>query len=572
MRKCSNCNKLCPDNEKFCQTCGLPTTVVEETVGEAAVNAPAKKKKTGLILGIIGAIAAFIAVAAILIIPKKAKGDPMHRFFDAQEHFIENEHLVKEGLTIENLMCGEYKPTFTNVSTDAELSFELDGLDLGSLGLGELGLGDIDIAEKLSNLSLFFQIDNKQNDALTGVQIRYSGSSIISATVETTDKGICVYIPELSDKCYELSSEFFTRLMSGDPDLESEMPAQVEVKFDRVEDLKKSYEALKNDYDEIFYKGFAVEDFVQKDGAFKLEKLGVDAGDCREITYTPNAERLASMLLEMAERIKTDKALSDHILTLMEKYLGENGMNFMLSALCSNCDIKLGDNGLIPVFEKLADSLNKDRDALVKSIYDSNFIWRVATHNDDVILQHIGFDHSGQKSSVYFENYGENVYLSARDGDNAFEVKSDLKKDGNILGGKINMSTGGENKGSAEITIEGCDSSSKSALGFPRGKYNIELSDPAGGSAKLNISVEVLENENGGTDHRVTVTGLEALGEDVPDRIAFKLHTTDKESTAARPNAEIVRVESEEQLNGIVEEMGENLSNVLMKLMLMLMF
>ena len=350
MRKCSNCNKLCPDNEKFCQTCGLPTTVVEETVGEAAVNAPAKKKKTGLILGIIGAIAAFIAVAAILIIPKKAKGDPMNRFFDAQEHFIENEHLVKEGLTIENLMCGEYKPTFTNVSTDAELSFELDGLDLGSLGLGELGLGDIDIAEKLSNLSLFFQIDNKQNDALTGVQIRYSGSSIISATVETTDKGICVYVPELSDKCYELSSEFFTRLMSGDPDLESEMPAQVEVKFDRVEDLKKSYEALKNDYDEIFYKGFAVEDFEQKDKDCDLNNLDVTVSGCRTITYAPNAERLASMLLEMAERIKTDKALSDHILTLMEKYLGESGMNFMLSALCSNCDIKLGNNGLIPVF------------------------------------------------------------------------------------------------------------------------------------------------------------------------------------------------------------------------------
>jgi|GEM_PF-5528144 len=573
MRKCSNCNKLCPDTEKFCQTCGLPTSVVEETA-TAAEQVPAKKKKTGLILGIIGALVALAAVAAILIFPKKAKGDPMHRFFDAQENFVENKLLAKENLTVESLMCGEYKPSIQEVSTDAELSFDLSGIDIGSLGLEELGLGDIDLSEKLSKLSLFFQIDSKQNDALTGVQLRYNGSSIISATIETTDKGLSVYIPELSEKCYELSSEFFTKLMSGDSDLvDADLPEQVEVKFDRVADLKKSYEALKKDYEEIFYKGFAVADFEQKDRDCKLNNLDVTVSGCRTITYAPNAERLASMLLEMAERIKTDKALSDHILTLMEKYLGESGMNFMLSALCSNCDIKLGDNGLIPVFEKLADSLNKDRDALVKSIDDSNFIWRVVTHDNDVILQHVGYNDGYNDGSVYFEHYGENIYLSARDGDNAFEVKSDLKKDGNVLGGKINLRTGGDNKGGAEITIEGCDSSSKSALGFPRGKYNIELSETSGGSGKLNISVEVVETENGGTDHRVTINGLgEIIGEDAPDKLAFNLHTTDKDSTVSRPSAEVVRIESEEQLNGIVEEMGENLSGVMMKLMLALMF
>ncbi len=573
MRKCINCNKLCPDTEKFCQTCGLPTSVVDETAA-AAEHVPLTQHDARPIFSVVRLPAALPAVAAILIFPKKAKGDPMHRFFDAQENFVENKLLAKENLTVESLMCGEYKPSIQEVSTDAELSFDLSGIDIGSLGLEELGLGDIDLSEKLSKLSLFFQIDSKQTDALTGVQLRYNGSSIISATIESTDKGLSVYIPELSEKCYELSSEFFTKLMSGDSDLaDADLPEQVEVKFDRVADLKKSYEALKKDYEEIFYKGFAVEDFEQKDRDCKLNNLDVTVSGCRTITYAPNAERLASMLLEMAERIKTDKALSDHILTLMEKYLGESGMNFMLSALCSNCDIELGDNGLIPVFEKLADSLNKDRDALVKSIDDSNFIWRVVTHDDDVILQHVGYNDGYNDGSVYFEHYGENIYLSARDGDNAFEVKSDLKKDGNILGGKINMSTGGENKGSAEITIEGCDSSSKSALGFPRGKYNIELSETSGGSGTLNISVEVVETENGGTDHRVTINGLgEVVGEDAPDKLAFNLHTSDKDSTVSRPSAEVVRIESEEQLNGIVEEMGENLSGVMMKLMLALMF
>ena len=62
------------------------------------------------------------------------------------------------------------------------------------------------------------------------------------------------------------------------------------------------------------------------------------------------------------------------------------------------------------------------------------------------------------------------------------------------------------------------------------------------------------------------------MGEDAPDKLAFNLHTSDKDSTASRPSAEVVRIESEDQLNDMVEEMGENLSGVMMKLMLALMF
>lgn len=572
MRKCSNCNKLCPDTEKFCQTCGLPTSVVEETDGETAVNAPAKKKKTGLILGIVGALAIIGALAAILLIPKRDKGDPMHRFFAAQEHFIENESLVKEGLTIESLMCGEYEPTVKEISTDAELSLDASGLNIPMPEIEGLDLSGIDLSDKLSKLSLFFQIKSDGDESLNGLQLRYNGSPIISAIIDKTDRGFAVHIPELSDKRYELSSDFLSKLMSENTDAEGldALTQGVEVKFDRVSDLKKSYEALKKDYEEIFYKGFAVEDFEQKDRNFSLNNLGVSVSGCRSITYAPNAERLASMLLEMAERIKTDKALSDHLLSLMEKYLGENGMNLMLSALCSNCDIKLGDNGLIPVFEKLADSLNKDRDALVKSIDDSNFIWRVVTHDDDVIQQLVGYN----DVSVYFEHYGENIFLSAHDGDNAFEVKSDLKRDGSVLGGKINLSTGGDNKGGAEITIEGCDTSARSALGIPCGKYTVELSAAEGSSeaAKLGLVIEVVKNEKGGTDHSVAITGLDELSEDLPERIAFGLHTTDKDSTVSAPDADTVRIETEEQFDGMLEEMNENLSGVLMKLLMLLIF
>ncbi|MBR5949385.1 MAG: zinc ribbon domain-containing protein [Clostridia bacterium] len=569
MRKCSNCNKLCPDTEKFCQTCGLPTSVVEETVNAAAEHATAKKKKTGIILGIIGILAVVAAIAAILIIPKKEKGDPMHRFFDAQEKFIKNKELVDRGITVESLMSGEYKPAVQNISTDAELSFELDGLDLGALDLDELGLGSIDLSDKLSKLSLFFQIDSKDGESLSGVQLRYNGSSIITATIDKTEKGFGVYIPELSDKRYELTSDLLSKLMGSNTDGEAldVFDNDIEVKFDRIEDLKKSFEALKKDYEDIFYKGFAVEDFVQNDGAFKLESLGADAGNCREITYTPNTERLATMLPVMAERLKSDKALSNHILTLLESSLGESGMKLVLSALCSNGEIKLGENGLLPIFEKIAGAINNDREEIVKAIEEAKLTWRVVSKDDEVLAQYIAWD----KGSITFEGFEQNIYFDVKDnGKSVINLITNLVKEGERISGTATLTEdGGAVK--MDVTVNGYDPEVKSVLGIPYGRFNIDIIGADG--SKLGVVIEVGESIKGGSDHKVTISGLSVVaGENAPDSIGFNLHTTDKESTVERATADAVRVESEEQLNSIMEEMSENLSGVMMKLMLALMF
>lgn len=576
MRKCSNCDRVCADNEKFCQNCGLPTTPIAESVRETAddaVEMPAKKKKTGLILGICGAIAALAAILAIVLFPKREKNDPMRRFFDAQENFIQNKELVARGLTVDSLMSGEFHSDIQSISTDAELTVDIAGLDLSGVDLAGLSLGELDISDKLSKLSLFFQIDSSETDSLTGLQLRYNGSSIISATIDKTENGFGIYIPELSDKRYELSSEFLSRLMSGADELGAleDLPQTIEVKFDRIEDLKKSFEALKKDYEDIFYKGFAVEDFVQKDGNLKLEHLGIEVSGAQEITYTPNAERLASMFSEMAERLKSDKALSDHLLSLMQHYLGENGMKIIISALNAEDDIDLEEKGLLPVFEKIADSLNSDRDEVIKAINDAKLSWRVVSKEDDVLAQYITWD----KGDIVIERNEENTYFDlTADGKNYINFSTDLKKDGEVISGKATLLEN-DNALRAEITVDGCDPTVKSVLGIPVGKFDVALSGVAGfaSSSKLTLNIEVAKSANGGTDHRVSMDGLRGfIGEEAPERIAFNLHTTDKASSISRPNAEVVRVESQEQLDGIIEEMSENLTNVFIKLAMLFIF
>ena len=348
MRKCTNCDTLCPDSEKYCKTCGQSTVEVDALAREKAeaaaavqsekleeqvfddneLSEPKKKKSKALLLGIAGVLALVAAIAAIVLIPKRQKSDPMRRFFDAQESFVENKELVKKGLTVDSLMSGEYKGAFSNISTDAELTLDVAGLDLGGMDIAGLNLSGFDVSEKISKLSLFFQILNNDKEQITGLQLRYSGSPLISATMDKTENGFGIYLPELSEKRYELTGELFAKLMSAPNEMTyfEDHSKSEEVKFNKVADLKASYKKLKSEYEEIFYKGFVVEDFTQTEGSVKLEKLGREMDSCREITYKPNAERLTAMLSAMAERIRGDKELSDHILSLMEHYLGESGM------------------------------------------------------------------------------------------------------------------------------------------------------------------------------------------------------------------------------------------------------
>ncbi len=565
MRKCSNCNKLCPDSEKFCQTCGLPTTAVEDTSAQQA--APTKKKKTGLIVGIIGAIAALAAAAAIIFIPKRGKLDVMRRFFAAQDEFITNEKLAEKGLTVDSLLSGQYKPEIKNISTDAELKLDLSGLDPNLLDLGELGIPGIDINDKISKLSVFLQLVSGETGSLTGIQLRYNGSSLLSATLDQTENAAGVYIPELSDKRYELSPELLAKLMQQGNEDGSQSGA-FDVKFDKVADLKASYEALKKDYLEIFYKGFATEDFTQKEGGARLEGLGDELKGCTEITFVPNAERFPAMIGEMAERIKADKALSDHLLSLMQHYLGESAMKSLLSSCAGGGKLENGERGLLPLFEKLAEKLSSSKEQIAKDITESGFTWRILTVGDEAPAQYIKWN----KGEIAAESFGEKDYFNfTENGKTELNVVSSLNKNGEKSDGSITVLLN-DKADKVVISVSELEENNKSGLNVPCGKYSIDFSGVTTekGFENLKLEMNVVRSASGGTDHTLYLYGLNKLAEDAPERIGFTLHTTDTPSALKAPTAETVKVQSEEQLSGIVEELSEPLQEVVTRLLLML--
>lgn len=560
MRKCNNCDTVCTDNEKFCKNCGLPTAAVEEPAAPIAAEEPnpakTKKKKTGLILGICGAIALVGALAAILLLPKLSKKmDAMHRFIDAQEAFFSSTGLSSSEATLDSLMSGEYKSPLQNISTDAELTLDISG---------------IEYADKISKLSLFFNILNKDGEGLSGVDLRYNGASIISAILDKTDNGFGVYIEKLSDKRYELTNELLTKMGTTYSSL-GELPT--EVSYDRINDLKKSYEEIKKTYSEIFFKGVTNDDFTIEKKTVQLDNLGVEVKSCTEIVFTPSAEKIEAILKDFGERLKNDKALSNHILSVMERYMGKSGMEMVIGLLSSSSEFNLGENGLLPIFEAIADELIENSGEAAKSIAESNFSWRVVTDKKgQTIVQQISTDDG---CLIIESNDVDSYFAVEADGEKVVTLHRDLEKNGSALNGTVAFRDYGSDN-SLTVDVSDLKPDVKSAFGIPYGKFNIRLSGGSFGPdlSQLKIAFEVGESEKGGTDHRITVDGIRALTADdeAPERIALCLHSTDKDSTGKKAQAETVLIENEDQLRATLDEMSNNFEGIATQLMLMFMF
>ena len=552
MRKCNNCDRVCADSEKFCNNCGLPTMAVEEQSGVRVNAKPAKKKKTGLILGICGVVALIGALAAILLIPKRSKVemDAMHRFINAQEIFLSN--AGSDGATFDSLMRGSYTSPLREVSTDAELSLDLSGFEG---------------ADKLSNLKLLLQIHNKNNEELTSIQLCYRSTPIINACIEKTENGFGIYIPELSEKRYDISSELIPKALNNNFALPATSSS---VSFDKVSDLDKSWEQISKAYGDIFFKGVTNDDFTLEEKDFRFEKFDASAGSCTEITFKPNAERTAAMLKELGEHLKTDKALSDHLLSVMERYLGESGMNLYLAMLSNSGEIELGSMGLLPIFEKIADEIIENSDNAVSELVDSGFTWRVVIKDEKVLAEYLSWD----EAKIIAEQNDLNTYfIITNGGSDLIKVSTDLNKDGNAISGSITLDEF-DNGIHAEIKIDGYDPNTKSALGVPYGKFDIVISDVDSvvDHTRLGIELEVSAGKNGGTDHRIVLKGLDEIaGYDMSD-LSLNLYTTDKESTYEKSTAETVRIDGEEQLEKVFESLSENFEGVLMKLATMFLF
>lgn len=555
MRRCNNCDITLPDSDKFCPNCGMLTVEADDQAlpNEAAVaRQKTKKNKKKLITGmIIGALALLIVVGAAVFF--KIYYSPMLRFARAQNSFFFADS--RSASSPEAVFAGRYSPGFANISTDGTLSIE----DIKGV--------DPDTEKLLKSISVRLNTDNHDGSHILGTAIDYKGSSMLTYTITADKEHMGFHSPELSKEYYVVKNE---RVADS---LLAMLETDDKLEFDEVINLEKSYKEIKNRYKKLLAKAFANEDFSMTGGSVMLKSISEEVKGCKRITYTPDKERLAVMLRELGSEIGGDKKLSDHILSLLVEYFGEDYANAAITLIAQGYAERGFDtkDGLLPILKLAGDEIGKRAEETAQAIIDSKLEWTVVTKNGKAIAQYLTLD----GGCIEFERYGNKTYFSVKSGeDTVLFILSDLEEKDGLLSGKVTVEF--EGGGKIVVLVTDMDNDRRSALGAPCGEYDINFSD--GSSEDFRILISVKAAERGGTDHRITIPELsisipDDIGDElpisgIPNSITFNYHTTDKASSVKVPDASVTKIESSEQAVGVTESLREELGKVIVSFMI----
>ena len=636
MKKCTSCGAVMSDSDKFCTNCGsasavsiepeqpeLPTEPelpAEPVIAEAAAaEAPAfppepekpayptepeiketaqetpyvntaavaqqpekpKKKKTGLIVGIIAALA---VIAAVLFFIKccGGKSKPIDRFRSAQERFMAAEVMDSE-TSIEQFLRGKAEVPDRNISTDASLRLDIPGLDL-------LGTG----ADIISDFEIAFGINSSEESGLYGGAIKYKGSPVLSVTVVPDGDRLGIYIPELSDEYYSLDPKLIAGLLASSGisltdmvSVREEGALAGELEYETVPDLSRAYDDIKARYEAIIEKGLVEEDFADGEELTALRGLGTELSGAKTVVFTPNAERIGAMLKELGAAVKEDEALSNYVLSLVEHYWGKVGVRLAASLIASvtaeDDDKVFGDDddkadlsrGIMPILEKLGEALEEHGEEAANRLAENHFAWNCVVRGSTTVAQYITSD----KGDVWVETPDENnsfVRFDDKENGGTAVMKANTQEKDGKLGGDVTFDvTGGETTVHGLYTLEGLDKSQKSAFGARYGVIRGSLNIAENGEAPESFGFELViePDENGGTRHSIVIKDINIEDmEDLPERIGLILTTTDQPSTVKAPEIEKTLIENEEQLSEVLGEMVNNLEAVLMRLLMRIQF
>lgn len=576
MRKCNNCNITLGDGDRFCPMCGMATVPVQQEqptepeqpagsvkpempvqpVSEpyrnpAAEQKPAKKKKTGLIIGIIAAVALLAVAAVVLTSLFKNKNKPMAQFYNAQNRFMTA--TMRGGNSIEDVLRGKADGVNTEISTDAVLRVAAEGFEIMGLDI-------------LDKFDISFSINTRGEEDLFGLGINYKGSPVLTGTVKTTENDIYCYLPELSDEYYAIDRELLMGLMDVDA-LNTEP-----VDYDKVENLSRAYDDIKSRYEAILLTGVAEEDFSSEKGDVRLTGLDEMMPGASTVIYRPNKDRLADMIAKIGTELKNDEALADYLLSLFDHYLGGKG-DMVFSAVNAETG---EEQDMMGALREYGEQLEQNAAEIANNIAESELEWRCVTDDGNIVAQYMtskDFSFSLEQP----DDLRSYIRFEPADSDSSFTVIRDLEKTGDKLGGEIRFESKDANSLlSGRFTLNSVDENTKSAFGVPYGSYRLDVNmtgrseDGAGESHDLSFDISVGAKEGGGTEHRLTVNGLSELidDEEIPDSITLFLDTTDQDSTVRAPSEEPTRIENEEDFQSALSELSDSLMTVVYRLML----
>lgn len=379
----------------------VDTVPTEQTEPYVAPVTHKKKKKKGLIIGILAAVVAVVAVCAVFA------WDYIENFavktFTSPEgyyRYVENKNVESltetVGAAFGNLKNGQK----TDGAADAKVSFKISDTAIKSLA-DELGVNKSDIAW-LSDIGMNFKTNAQGEKLAVFGDVSLGGKSIISADLlsDTANGKYYFRLPELSDGYLGVSASD-----SDDAQKSFDMLNAIFASLpdsDKTTDILNRYVSVATD---------AIDDVEQS--AETVEASGVSQ-DCTELVVTIDDDAARDIIEALLKEFKDDDEMKDIIKEIFKAADSEDYNEYY--------------NDLIDDVEDALDSIDdlKFSGEIVYTAYVDG--------KGNVIGRRFEFD------GVVLE------YLSTRDGKEVgFEAmfKADDKKlqivgDGTIDGGKLN--------------------------------------------------------------------------------------------------------------------------------------
>lgn len=572
MRKCSNCNITLADKDLFCPNCGMATEEIAETeqpagaaeaaqtagqaepAGEAGYVNPAaqasaekkKKKKTGLVIGVIAALL-IIGAAALFFIMNGGKNKPMARFYNAQTQLLRAG--AKKEDALEEFLRGNAEVGLNRKNPAEEVLSTGGSIRLNVAGLDEMS------TKLLTALSIDFGVDGK----VFGASVGYKGSPLMNLTgVELDDGRLGLYCPELADDYYVL-----------DRSLLIDLGGESEAIFTPVEDISAAYDDIMARYGNIIRLGFAEEDFSEGEPMTTLENLGFGLDGAKTIVFRPNEERIKTMLIALGEEMSKDDTLANYVMSLVERYWGRDYVNSWFG-------VDAGEEDFASNIRKAGVELKEKAASYAKKLIETGFEWKCVVQAGKTVAEYI----TGEGYEFILESPAEGKnYLRLRyDARDLVEtIKVDLDSADGIYSGKVDIDVKYEyNKVHITGDISGLEPERKSAFRLPYcGAVLHVTADTTSGSVSEDISITIGEGAEGGTEHVIKidniVSGIDGA-ETLPESAEIIIATTDQKPDVKAPELEPHVIESREELEEVLEGVRENLSMVMYRLMLSLMF
>lgn len=520
---CERCGERLSGEGAFCPNCGAP--VMPETPRRAGGGR--RWRKAAGLAAVIAVLAA-VAVGGWLLADRLAVS-PATKFLSYHTALF-SERVLEPLRALEEL----HGPG--RLSADVTVTAAVDNEALASY---------------LDSSSLALKADVREDSMLLGCEIDLLGSTVLNGTVTYADGKLGVYLPELDSNYYVLDLAPAVMEVSGqEPDLSGPPLPPISL---------GGLQAALGPYWDAVTALVNGQNITQEKGVSGVLRVLPSGGTCQVYAFRPTEDSLESFLLALADILEQDGGLRQFIREALSSAIVQLGISGL-----GRSDV---EDALDSALTWSAGAIRGNAAMIAGELADAGLTWALAAEDGAVrqVRLSVTDPDTGADSGLAYEltggdDGGLDEALYAFDGDGVWPILSHHRErggDGASASGTLRLSAGD----TGILTVDYASEDGRiSPLGLPYGSFTLSVP-----SLEPTLSLTVRDGADGGTDHVLSVSGLEAYVGGLFNDLDLTVNAV-QGSTIQPPEPPPVDVTdySDEQMEEIIGNMGRALRNDLL--------